>query len=1379
MNKAFTTNSAGVLSAASPDPTRRPTIAFFGGTPGGELGFEKWQMWRGIAEAAQEHDANILYVAGEEFEYHPEAVLYQIVNANDGRSAGRIDGLIFWDSFVSHRSSLESVQQFLSRYASIPIVGIEIALDGISHEMDISSVILDHRQGLTDLITHLTQQHNYQRIAYLTHHGVRSAVLRLEMFEQVMTSFGLFDPNLVLTLADFQASASTAAKACRPGIDFQAIVTNSDTEATRLVEILTQKGLRIPEDVAVTGFNDGREARGLIPPLTTLRLPFRLMGRQATGLLLHQITARANASPAYSTRQLTIPMRLVLRRSCGCLEPLAEQASIGPFQSTPQTLPELIRIQRQQIASEMERALSAASAGRTPAQDWITPILDSFFAEISQRSAPNHTPGAFLPLLNDLLRQAVQDGINVNRWHELFTIMRRSILPYLSLEDAKIAEDIWQQVRVLIGQTAARAEVHRSWQSVRDGALLREIESALLFTSNLEELTNNLVAGLPGLGIRGCYLSLYEKPAETVQGDGSARSARLLLAYQDGQRKASSTPIVTYPANEIVPESWLPAERRFSLLLEALNYRQEQIGFVAFEADPAELSPDSLAFNALKISLSSALKAVSLRQELQNAVREAQEANQLKSRFLSMVSHELRTPLNLIVGLSEMALREQSRPEQASLEVLRKFQEQIYVSGQHLDRLIRDVLDLASSQVGKMDLICSQVDLGSLLRDVAIMGRQIAQQKRLAFVLDISEALPGIWGDKTRLRQIVLNLLSNAVKFTAHGMITLRAYPSPEGVLISVSDTGLGIPADEQEKIFDEFQQSERTTARGYGGIGLGLAITRRLVEMHGGKIWVTSAGTEGEGSTFWFTLPAQAQQAVSLPGADASHGSAQNDSSTVLIITHEACSSELLLQHLEKQGFWVEELALQESPDYLSYLVMHPPGAVVLDLAPASEQGWEMIRVLKSHPAVRDIPVLFYSLVEEQNSGVVLEMETLSKPLTTEELVHALEKHGLRAARKDGQATILIIDDDPGILDLHSHMVEEALPGCCIVTAPDGRAGLALMREAQPDLVLLDLMMPEIDGFGFRKMLMDDPMLVDIPFVFLTANDSDNSIIEGFNLDIKDYIIKTTSPKVVALKIGNIIKSLKRERRNALKELQEAADTISMEVVPANAPKFPGFSLFQWNVPYQGVPGGDFIDYINIDENRMVVILGDIMGKKWGAWFFAFSFIGYIRSAIRVVIKNSSEVKASEILKKVNETIYSDAKISEIFSTVSVAIIDNNKNEVQYSGAGDHPMLRYDSLNKKVTQFVSEGLLLGLSNEGDYNDVIIPLNIDDILFIYTDGLIESRNKEGEQFGVPRIKDTILNSVSSSPEEELIKKFTDFTENKYEDDVSMIAIKKL
>lgn len=1035
----------------------RPTLAFFSGSPGGTYNYEKWQMWRGIAEAAREHAVNLLYIAGGEFEYDPGAVLYQLIGPHNA------SGLVFWNDFVSSRSTTGKTREFIDRYYPLPAVSVGLELEGSP------CLLFDNRQGVNELLTHLIDFHGYQKIAFVGGQD-RTARLRYRYFEEILSERGLFDPQFV---GDLQALED---RGIQPGVDFQAIVTSDDQTATQVIEALRWRGIHIPEQIAVTGFNDGQEARACIPPLTTMRLPLRNIGRQAVEILL---TAMAEKE---TPEQICIPLSLVVRRSCGCLDPMAERAAIGEVTVTKISLESMLVSQRSNILEMM--ASSMGPAGEYLTTEWARQLLDSFIASLKgmSNSAPT-PPSQFLQVLNAILGEAVLEGINVNRFHEALSIMRRRLLPHLDEQTRPLAEDLWQQARVLIGQTAARAEVHRNWQAAQYVAVLREVESALFIAINMDELIAILANALPRLYIQQCYLALYEDPAQPTGW------ARMLLAYRNGQREEIDASGIRFPASQLLPEGWIPTGRRFSIVIESLYFREEQIGFLIFEAEPPETALEGVIYDMLQTQLSSAMKNIHLRQELQDAWRKAEEANQLKSRFLSMVSHELRTPLNLIVGLSEMALREQERSGAGSTDVVRKFQEQIYISGQHLDRLIRDVLDLASSQVGKMTLMRDKVDFLSVFREVTLIGRHLAEQKNLAFREEVPTNLPPIWGDKTRIRQVLLNLLSNAVKFTAHGEVGVKVVAGSDEILVSVFDTGLGVPPEEQEKIFDEFEQSERTAVRGYGGIGLGLAITRRLVEMHGGRIWVASTGEEGGGSNFFFTLPVM--HGESDLGTGSPPISAR--SNEVMILTKAIGGANILANHLAQRGFLVSERALNIEENLIERLQENPPGAVVLDLLPVSDQGWNIMKILKENPATQDIPVLFYSLLADQDTGSVIEMEYLSKPVDIRELVKTLERHGLKQFN-EGQAEspcgkkVLLVDDEQGILELHTRMVQSLLTDCQILTARDGREGLVIIRSQHPDLVLLDLMMPELDGFGVIKAMQEDEKLSNIPVVVLSG---------------------------------------------------------------------------------------------------------------------------------------------------------------------------------------------------------------------------------------------------------------------------------------------------
>jgi signal transduction histidine kinase/AraC-like DNA-binding protein len=563
-----------------------------------------------------------------------------------------------------------------------------------------------------------------------------------------------------------------------------------------------------------------------------------------------------------------------------------------------------------------------------------------------------------------------------------------------------------------------------------------------------------------------------------------------MLACREGQRVIwnAMEGEARYPTAQLLPAD-LWGERRRTLMLEVLEFQMEEIGFVLFEPGPH----DGAIYEALRNQLGSSVKGALLFDERDRLLTEttqlyrqategqrlAEEANRLKSRFLSMVSHELRTPLTLITGLSELMLWDADGQKPLNRENL----ERVHLTAQHLDGLIRDVLDLARDEMGELKLVYEPLDLARTLEAIVVVGEQLAREKELGWQAQIPANLPPVWGDRTRLRQVVLNLINNAVKFTEKGEINLRVTPDRELITISVADTGLGILPTEQSVIFDEYRQSDRTAARGYGGLGLGLAICKRLVEMHGGEIGVRSSGREGEGATFYFTLPTL--HAVSLPG---------DASTAVWILTPQPENAQPLIQYLEQQGIKAEIVYWDENGRWLERATQNPPAAVVVDVQKTPERGWEAMRSLKTHPATGDTAVLFYVLEAKHNSGAILELDYLNKPIGAPELAQALWRVGWAESNTavgetaTGGKTILIVDDDPGVLDMHAQIVRTQFPQYQILLAAGGKEALRLLQTGRPDLVLLDLMMPDLDGFGVLEAMQEMETACQIPVIVLSA---------------------------------------------------------------------------------------------------------------------------------------------------------------------------------------------------------------------------------------------------------------------------------------------------
>lgn len=367
----------------------------------------------------------------------------------------------------------------------------------------------------------------------------------------------------------------------------------------------------------------------------------------------------------------------------------------------------------------------------------------------------------------------------------------------------------------------------------------------------------------------------------------------------------------------------------------------------------------------------------------------------------------------------------------------------------------------------------------------------------------------------------------------------------------------------------------------------------------------------------------------------------------------------------------------------------------------------------------------------------------------------------------------ILLVEDEESIAKLMLYNFKKA--GYQYEWAENGLEGYLMTKSFNPDIIISDIMMPEVDGYQFRKQLLQDPKLRLIPFVFLTAKGDETDILDGYDLNIEDYIVKTAGSKIILAKIAALLKSSQKEREKAVNEVHEAATSMGAKVVPDQAPNFDGYRIKHWHVPFQNVPGGDFIDYFQVNENKMIVVLGDIMGKKWGAWYFAVAYAGYVRSAIRMVLDSDGDLSPATILNKVNSAIYKDERIADVFITLSIICVDKSCNSIKYAGAGDLPMIYKSDATKSVK---SNGILIGFKETGSYEDCQLQLEKGETVYLITDGIPETRMTDGDFYGEGRLKDVISNlSSNDDPLENVIEDFKSATDNKFEDDISIIAIK--
>jgi signal transduction histidine kinase/DNA-binding response OmpR family regulator len=472
-------------------------------------------------------------------------------------------------------------------------------------------------------------------------------------------------------------------------------------------------------------------------------------------------------------------------------------------------------------------------------------------------------------------------------------------------------------------------------------------------------------------------------------------------------------------------------------------------------------------------------------EELAAMSTRAEAANRMKSEFLANMSHELRTPLNSIIGYTELVVLN------PKVELPDRARDNLHVvlrNGKHLLALINDILDLSKIEAGKATVYAQPVELPLLLASVKGVTEPMAREKGLELEIDVPPGLDGVVSDETKLRQIVLNLVGNAVKFTRAGKVTVQARPAgPEALEIRVVDTGIGIAPEHQGLVFEEFRQVDGSTTRESGGTGLGLAISRKLATLLGGSLELERSAAD-QGSTFVLHLPRLAPGVV-LPPAPALPevpvASAEGDQRQVVVIDDDPEVLHLVAEKLRDTAYAVVPASSGESGLDLARRLK--PYAITLDVMMPYMDGWSVLRALKEDPETRNIPVLILSFLENKLMGFSLGASAyLTKPVDRDRLLESLDRFD--GALRRGNGYVLVVDDDRDARGLYVQILGKE--GVRLQEAADGREAIAAIEQEPPALVILDLMMPSVDGFEVMAWLRSHHLTERVPVIVVTAKE-------------------------------------------------------------------------------------------------------------------------------------------------------------------------------------------------------------------------------------------------------------------------------------------------
>lgn len=1023
----------------------------------------------GIRAAARDHDCNLLIGCGMSLPGSPLAshTAWAVPGAEmDFIPVGpwNTDGLIIIPDDLTD-SQFAYVQDLI--HSGYPVILTTAEKPG-------PGVAVDNAGGIRQAFEHLIQ-HGHRQIAFIAGKNGRGgdSAERLAAYREALRDAGMDEDERLIAFGEHRRENGRAAmqQIINSGAAFSAILASNDLSGIGAIEALRSFGKRVPEDVAVIGFDDIQEARSQNSLLTTVRHPTFSLGYQALMSTLDLINGR---KPSETSKR--VATRLVIRHSCGCRPesmPVASLPSLVSLES-----PQKVRQALTDLMTETA-SMEAHQSTHEEIDTLCRNFFDSFFHSLTLRDSTRF----------DSMLQRLVDWIEIHEedtyaWHMALSTFCRGLPNLLSLEsgiDPIFAEGLVDRARLAIAEIAQCQETVAILRHKEISNQLGLMTSELLSAFDILDIASIMVKHIPLLGIRHIIAATYS----SIDDDLFA-NAIILLDVGSPKSWAGQK----FLTREFPPADFYSSPEAFQLAILPLAIDEKTTGFVALSATNLELCA------VIVRNLAAALRTSQLYRDALEGRQLAEDANRLKSRFLSMVSHELRTPLSLIVGLSEMLLRKRSKLSELVVRDL----EQINTSGEHLARLIGDVLDMATSEAGQLRILREPLDLKEVMQVVVKIGEQLAREKGLGWQANLPNRGTMVIGDLTRLRQITINLISNAVKFTTRGQVVLNVEIVDKTATISVSDTGMGVSPTEQEKIFREFYRTEHAVQAGYGGLGLGLAITKQLLEQHGGYIGVRSPGDLGCGSTFFYTLPIlkqmKSQTELTAP--------LSNPPNSVVVLTEQNDPAERLCNFLIERGFITKLYHVDKQIDWLSEVISSPPAALIIGDRLTAHQGWVIVGMLKRQPATEHIPILAYSIDNEHDQGELLELNYLQKPLRLERLREELLNLG---TPEKGKLTILIIDDEPGILNVHSRLVEQI--GCIAITAGNGVEALKVIEKNKPDLILLDLMMPEMDGFAFMSALKKREVMRSIPVIVLTARVLSEEDLERLNNGVATILSK------------------------------------------------------------------------------------------------------------------------------------------------------------------------------------------------------------------------------------------------------------------------------
>lgn len=992
-----------------------------------------YQIWLIISDKARELNINLITFTGgglnSPFYNHIyKNSIYDLIDKKN------INGIISSSSAIGNFISHNQLEDYFEKYSGIPFVSIGIKIK------DKTSILVDNEKGMYEGIIHLIEKHNCKNIAFIK--GLEynpEANSRFNAYINALKRYNIpFKEELVVQGDFFRRSGTEAVKILldQRKIVFDAIVGSNDLMAFYAMKELQKRGYKIPEDIAVVGFDDAKEGQLIKPSLTTIKQPYQEIGQKSVDSLLSLINGD-------KTEDIILTPKLIIRSSCGCNTSIYHEENI--------ILDFYKNSDKNNLINNLIKSLDKIFPEikeRINNKEWLNQIVNEIFKKIE-----NNEKIKFINAIEKIITESLDSGIDIFILYKITSYIFSFIINYYNddLSKINIIYDTWKIIFTIIG---IMGEKHKSMLigiGEENYNILFTINREILGTFDINQIKEILINELPNLNIKSCYICLYN--------DKGLKQAKVLFQYNaDKNIKEFSTE--PFSSNLLVPGGLKNVKDKFGYLLFPLVFKNENLGFILFE----DSSINSTIYEIFSNQLSGIIKSTILIEEsqsysesleikvnertlkLEEALKKIEETNiklqkldSLKNDFIANVSHELKTPLTLIIGPLEAILSKEYGDIFRYDDVRLK---SMHYNGLKLLKLINNLLDFSIIDAGKIRVEMKKLKISKLLKFFVTTVKSGIENLGLdiTYIDNIGPKFI-VYTDKNILEKSVFNLISNSLKFTPKGgQITVQLEKRDNFYDISVKDTGIGIPDDKIDKIFERFHQLDNQISRKYEGTGIGLALTKELIESLGGKISVKSKLNEG--STFTITLP------------------------------------------------------------------------------------YEIINDNDSEIMENNFEINPYLLSDFENNEELVE-DTCNK-------------------YEHGKKKILIVEDNR---DMQKYIKSILCEKYIVNIAKNGKEGLEKVFSDKPDLILADVMMPELDGYQMTEIIKSRDDLKGIPVLLLTAKTEMCMKIKGFKKGADDYIIKPFNNVELLARI-NAHLEIKRLRDEVIKQKEDLEIALNEKII-------------------------------------------------------------------------------------------------------------------------------------------------------------------------------------------------------------------------------------